>query len=144
MSGRCTRTAPTLGEQHMNSTIAARLYAALTTYVVLFQIALAAGMPWGELAWGGSHPGTLPRQLRIASGASAAVLLALAFVVLVRAGLLLQSWKHRTRQLIWVAVGYGALGVVANAITTSAWERIVWLPVTILLLVASLIVARSP
>jgi hypothetical protein len=128
----------------MNSTIAARLYAALTTYVVLFQIALAAGMPWGELAWGGSHPGTLPRQLRIASGASAAVLLALAFVVLVRAGLLLQSWKHRTRQLIWVAVGYGALGVVANAITPSSWERIVWLPVTILLLVASLIVARSP
>ncbi len=128
----------------MNSTIAARLYAALTTCVILFQIALAAGMPWGELAWGGSHPGTLPRQLRIASGASVAILLALAFVVLVRAGLLLQSWKHRTRQLIWVAVGYGALGVVANAITPSTWERIVWLPVTILLLVASLIVARCP
>jgi hypothetical protein len=130
--------------QHMNSIIAARLYAALITCVILFQFALAAGMPWGELAWGGNHPGTLPRELRIASGTSGAVLLALAFVVLVRAGLLLQSWKHRTRQLIWVAVGYSALGVVANAITPSTWERIVWLPVTILLLVASLIVARSP
>jgi predicted neutral ceramidase superfamily lipid hydrolase len=130
--------------QHMNSIIAARLYAALITCVILFQFALAAGMPWGELAWGGNHPGTLPRELRIASGTSGAVLLALAFVVLVRAGLLLQSWKHRARQLIWVAVGYSALGVVANAITPSTWERIVWLPVTILLLVASLIVARSP
>ncbi len=128
----------------MNSTIAARLYTALIACTILFQIALAAGMPWGELAWGGSHPGTLPRQLRIASGASVAILLVLALVVLIRAGLLLQSWKHRTRQLIWVAVGYGALGVVANAITPSTWERIVWLPVTILLLVASLIVARSP
>ena len=78
----------------MNSTIAARLYAALIACTILFQIGLAAGMPWGELAWGGSHPGTLPRQLRIASDASVAVLLALAFVVLVRAGLLLQSWKH--------------------------------------------------
>jgi hypothetical protein len=128
----------------MNSTIAPRLYAALTTCVILFQIALAAGMPWGELAWGGSHPGTLPRQLRIASGASAVILLALAFVVLMRAGLLLQPWKHRTRRLIWVVVGYGVLGVVANAITPSTWERIVWLPVTILLLAASLIVARGP
>jgi hypothetical protein len=128
----------------MNSNIAARLYVVLVTCTILFQIALAAGMPWGEFAWGGSHPGTLPRQLRIASGASVAVLLVLAFVVLVRAGLLMQPWKHRARQLIWVVVGYGALGVVANAITPSAWERIVWLPVTILLLVASLIVARSP
>ena len=128
----------------MNSTIAARLYVVLITCIILFQIALAAGMPWGELAWGGSHPGTLRRQLRIASGASVAVLLPLALVVLVRAGLLLQPWKNRTRQLIWVVDGYGALGVVTNAITPSTWERIVWLPVTILLLVASLIVARSP
>src|SRR5271167_4237143 len=128
----------------MNSTIAARLYAVLITCIILFQIALAAGVPWGELAWGGGHPGALPRQLRIASGASVAFLLALAFVVLVRAGLLLQPWKHKTRQLIWVVVGYGALGVVANAITPSAWERIVWLPVAILLLVTSLNVARSP
>jgi hypothetical protein len=128
----------------MNFTFAARLYAALITCTIFFQIALAAGMPWGELAWGGSHPGTLTKQLRIASGASVVVLLALAIVVLIRAGLLLQSWKHRTRQLIWIVVGYGALGVIANAITPSTWERIVWLPVTILLLVTSLIVARSP
>jgi hypothetical protein len=128
----------------MNSIIAARLYVVLITCTILFQIALAAGTPWGEFAWGGSHPGTLPKQLRIASGVSGAVLVALAFVVLVRAGLLMQRWKHKTRQLIWVVVGYGALGVVVNAITPSVWERIVWLPVTILLLVASLIVARSP
>ena len=128
----------------MNSTIAARLYVALITCIILFQIALAAGMPWGEFAWGGSHPGTLPGQLRIASGASVAVLLALAFVVLVRAGLLLQRWKDRTRRLIWVVVGYSALGVVANAITPSTSERMLWLPVSLLLLLVSLIVARNP
>jgi len=68
----------------MYSNTAARLFVVLIACTILFQIALAAGVPWGEFAWGGSHPGTLPRQLRIASGASVAVLLVLAFVVLVR------------------------------------------------------------
>lgn len=127
----------------MYTILAARCYAALILCIVLFQSALAAGLPWGKLAWGGTHPGTLPRHLRLASALSVAVLLAMGLVVLVRAGVLLPSWKARARPLMWIVIGYAALGVVANTITRSARERIVWLPVALVLLVASLVVARS-
>ena len=30
----------------------------------LFQVALALGAPWGALAWGGQHGGTLPAGYR--------------------------------------------------------------------------------
>ncbi len=38
--------------------------------VAMFQIALAAGVPWGVAAWGG-QPAQLPTTLRLASGAVA-------------------------------------------------------------------------
>ena len=36
--------------------------------ITVFQAGLAAGEPWGRLAWGGTHDGTLPPRLRAASG----------------------------------------------------------------------------
>ena len=44
---------------------AAILYAVLSAGVVAFQIALAAGAPWGAYAMGGAVPGQLPPALRI-------------------------------------------------------------------------------
>lgn len=128
----------------MNSSIAARLFAVLVVLTAFFQIALSAGMPWGPLAWGGNHPGTLPSNLRIASGVSVLVMLTLGLVVLVRAGLVMRQWQGWSRRLIWFVVAYCLLGIVANAITPSMWERILWLPVTILLSITSITVARGP
>jgi hypothetical protein len=45
--------------------------------------------------------------------------------------------------LVWVVVTYRALGVIANALTPSPWERIIWLPITLLLLGCSLVVAMT-
>jgi hypothetical protein len=127
----------------MNSALAARLFAFLTLAVVLFQCALVAGMPWGEFAWGGTYPGQLPVEMRVASALSALLLLVLGTVVMTRAGIFLPRWHLLSRKLIWVVVAYCAVGVVANAITPSAWERIVWLPVTIALLATSMVVATK-
>lgn len=135
---------PRIRGTQLSSFLVARLFAALTAGVILFQVTLAAGMPWGELAWGGSFPGALPAHMRAASVASAFLLLALGMVVLVRAGLFMPDWQPVSRKLVWVVVAYCALGVVANALSPSAWERIVWLPVTILLLVSSIVVAKGP
>ena len=41
--------------------------------VAAFQVALAAGAPWGRAAWGGQHQGRLPARLRIASAVAAGV-----------------------------------------------------------------------
>jgi hypothetical protein len=120
---------------------AALLYASVSAGVVAFQIALAAGMPWGAYAMGGAFPGQFPPALRIAALVQAALFVSLAAVVLVRAGLILAAWSRMSRWLIWIVVAVAAVGLVLNLITQSAGERALWAPVTLLLLVSSMIVA---
>jgi hypothetical protein len=127
----------------VNSSAAARLFAGLIAAAVFFQLGLAAGLPWGELAWGGAFPGALPARMRVASLAAVAILALLALIVLARAGLVLPGWRPASRKLVWGVVAYCALGAVANALTPSAWERLLWLPVNIFLLWTSVAVARG-
>ena len=54
--------------------IAARLSGGLFLAAAGFQVALAAGAPWGAAAWGGANSGVLPMGYRVASVGSAAVL----------------------------------------------------------------------
>ncbi|MBK9574611.1 MAG: hypothetical protein IPO43_18730 [Rhodoferax sp.] len=127
----------------MSPSAAARVFAALIGATVIFQLALALGAPWGELAWGGAYPGVLPTSMRWASLASVLLLLALAAVVLIRAGLTGLRWKPASTKLVWLVVAYCGLGVIANAMSPSFWERVIWVPVTLVLLACSLVVARA-
>ena len=127
----------------MKKSHAAYVFNALVVVVILFQMALAFGMPWGEFAWGGEFPGVLPAYMRGVCVLSALLLLAFALVVSIRAGLLLPSWQRTSKKPIWFVIAYGALVVIANAITPSYWERVVWLPVALVLFTCSLIVARN-
>ena len=127
----------------MTQTKAALTFNLLAVLVIIFQLALALGMPWGELTWGGSFPGALPPYMRGVCVVSALLLTAFVGVVSVRAGLLLPGLQNTSRKLIWVVVAYSALGVVANIITPSFWERVVWLPMALGLFVSSFVVARK-
>lgn len=120
---------------------AALLYATVSAGVVAFQVALAAGAPWGTYAMGGAFPGRFPPPLRIAALAQAALVVMMAVVVLSRAGVVFANWSRATRRIVWVVVAFAALGVVLNLITPSAGERALWAPVAVLLLVTSTIVA---
>lgn len=121
----------------------ALLYAAVSAGIVAFQIALAAGAPWGEYAMGGAFPGRFPPALRIAALVQAAVIVALAAVVTSRAGLAPRSWARASRWAIWLVVAFAALSLVLNLATPSGAERAIWAPVALLLLVSSLAVARG-
>ena len=59
---------------------ARRVTTVLLASVGAFEVALAAGAPWGSAAWGGAHPGVLPTNLRAASGVAAVVYGGLAFL----------------------------------------------------------------
>lgn len=122
---------------------AARIFSVLIACTVLFQLALAGGMPWAEVAWGGAYRGMLPVPMRFVSLGAVVILLLQAYVVLVRAGLITSKWFQLSRKLIWAVVAYAALGIVANAASPSYWESVIWVPVTLLMFVTSLIVARS-
>ncbi len=121
--------------------IAAFLYAIITLAVVAFQIALAAGAPWGAFAMGGAFPSQFPPAMRIAAIIQAALLIGFALVVLARTGIILPKWLRASRWLAWVVVAFSALSLILNLITPSAGERAIWAPVAFIMLISSGIVA---
>ena len=108
--------------------------------VVVFQVALAAGAPWGAYAMGGAFPGKFPLTLRIAALAQAELLAGMAVVVLSRAGFVPAGWSGMTRWLVWFVVAFAAVSLVLNVLTPSAGERAIWAPVALLLLANSTVV----
>lgn len=125
------------------ASIAAIIYAIVTLGVVAFQIALAAGAPWGTYAMGGASPGQFPPALRIGAMIQAVLLAGMAVVILARAGLVWPGWSQASRWLVWIVVALMAFSLVLNLITSSAGERAIWAPTLALLLISSLIVAFS-
>lgn len=128
------------------SRIAGSIYAALAAVVALFQFALAAGQPWGHLTMGGQFPGVLPASMRLAAVAQGLLLVAMGLVVLSRAGMMQRS---SPAWLFWIVVALTALTTALNLVTPSAPERMLWGPVTGLMLVCTLVVgfgaqARRP
>ncbi len=128
----------------MDITSAAGLVFAVTASgVVAFQLALALGAPWGAYAMGGAFPGRFPPPMRVAAVVQAALIALLAVGVLSVAGILLPDVAVAFPWLGWVAVVVSAVAVVLNAISRSAGERRIWVPVAAVLLVSSLLVALA-
>jgi hypothetical protein len=124
--------------------VAAIAYTVLTVIVATFQIALALGAPWGAYAMGGAFPGRLPPVIRVLAIIQTIILLLFAGVVLARGGVALFKWARISINLIWVVVVVIAVSAVLNLITPSTGERMIWAPVTMLLLLCSLLVATGP
>lgn len=115
----------------------ANVFTVLAGLAVAFQLALVAGAPWGALTQGGMVAGVLPPSGRGIALVSAALLVLFIYLVRGRAGS-----RTRFRRAVWVVVAYCAIGMIANAVTRSAAERALWLPVVTAMFVTSLHVAR--
>lgn len=124
-------------------TTAAYIFSILTVVVMLFQLALALGAPWGELAMGGKFPGRFPPKLRVGAIVQMLLLAFSALVVLIRAELVLETFFELSKSAIWFVVALCVVSAILNTITPSKKERILWSPVTIILVVCSVVVARS-
>ena len=98
--------------------VSAILYAIISAVVVAFQIALAAGAPWGEYAMGGAFPGQFPLALRIAAIIQAVLLVGMASVILARVGLILPRWSRASRWLTWIVIAFAAVSLVLNSYLT--------------------------
>lgn len=122
--------------------VAAVIAVVLLVTLVVFQIALAAGAPWGTAAYGGSSA-TLAVRLRVTSVVAAVVwaLVAWLFLSLVvpqLPGPVPESWNT---VVLWVLVGLFAVATLMNAISRSRVERMIWTPVCAVLLVCAMISA---
>lgn len=127
----------------IDPTILAYIFSALTAVVVVFQLALALGKPWGEMAMGGKFPGRLPPKMRVAALVQMVPLVLIALVVLTRANLIFGEYFEFSKSAIWFVVAFCLVGSILNTITPSKKERMLWAPVTVALLICSFVVAMS-
>jgi hypothetical protein len=123
-------------------TTAAVLACVLLAGLAVFQVALAAGRPWGRFAWGGQHD-LLPPGLRFGSAVSVVLYAAFAVVILQAAGLLAVLPEAVADVGIWVLTGYFALGILVNGISRSRPERVVMTPLVLVLAACCLVVAPA-
>lgn len=121
--------------------IAAVVFALLAGVVVLFQVAMAVGAPWGEFTMGGRYRGAFPPATRFVALASAVVVALMGVMVLAHAGVAFPGLADAAVWAIWIVVGYSVAGLVMNLLTHSARERMVWAPVVAVMLVCSAVVA---
>lgn len=121
----------------------AKIYTFFALIVVAFQLALAAGAPWGKVSMGGKFPGVYPRQMRVAAIVMALFILLLTTIVGIRAAWFASNLFDLSRIAIWLVVAINGLGLLMNLITPSKWERIIWAPVCLVLLYCSVVVGRS-
>lgn len=123
--------------------IAAIIYTTLATIVILFQLTLAAGAPWGKITMGGFHPGVLSTKLRVAAVAQAILVAGTALIVLIEAGKLLPNLQVVSRIGIWFVVILYTISSILNLITSSKWERRTGAPIALCMLTCSLLIALS-
>lgn len=119
-----------LTREHRPASRPGKTAAALLLVVAGFQASLASGAPWGAAAYGGVNPGVLPDSLRASSAVSAVIYLVLAAV----AG---TSWVPVgiRRRVMYGTCFLMVVGAVLNIASPSFIERIIWVPVTILLVI---------
>jgi len=132
----------------MNNNVTAGKAALAATAVLaglsIFQLLLAAGAPFGQAAWGGTHEGTLPTGLRIGSAVAVVLYAGAAALVLRRAGFRIRWVSAAVARIgTWVVTALLVLGALGNVASSSPWERAVLGPVTFVLAGLFLVVARS-
>ena len=114
----------------------------LLAILAVFQIALAAGAPFGHLAWGGQNR-ILPARQRVGSVVSVVIYAAIAVIALGRAGQTDLVLAAISQVGMWIVLGFFVLSIVGNAVSRSRFERSVMVPMSAALAVLSLLVAVS-
>ena len=109
----------------------------------MFQIALAAGVPWGEAAMGGQSA-QLPTTLRLASVAQAVFYGAIVpLIILGRAGYGGRDGSSTVfRWGTWFLAALMVLGALLNFASQSRWENFLWGPYIVTLAILCIVVAR--
>ena len=127
---------------------AAEVAAGLLLAVTGFQIALVAGAPWGEATQGGratTVDGVLATGGRVLAALSALALVAAAWVLLARAGVVASRVRPATLVVpAWAVVGVLALTTLGNVAGQHPFERFGMGAVSFVAMVLATMVARGP
>lgn len=111
--------------------------------LVIFQLALVCGAPFGQFAWGGQH-NVLPVKLRIGSVVSVAIYAVFAAFALSKAEFVILVSNAMVLNVgLWAITAYLVLGIFLNSVSRSKPERYLMTPVAAALAVCFLILALA-
>ncbi len=109
--------------------------------MMIFQLLLALGLPFGKMAWGGNHR-ILPPKLRIGSLLSACLFILAVVVFLQKAKIVsVFTWDLGVNILAWFFVVLFGLSTLGNLTSKSGPEKKVMTPIAVTLTVLCLILA---
>lgn len=117
------------------------VFVSVLTGLAVFQLLLAAGLPFGHFAWGGQSK-VLPPRLRLGSALSVGVYAVFAFIALERAEVTNVFAAPLVAVIaMWVVAGYLILSVFPNLASKSPEEKKVMVPVSLALALLAILVA---
>jgi hypothetical protein len=124
--------------------LAAVIATTLLSVVVIFQIVLAFGAPFGRAAWGGRHERVLSKRLRIASGVVAFVVYPLIIAAVLDAAEIIDGdlLPGNGAAVMWTLAVLFTVGALANLASRSTLERF-WAPVSLAISACCAFVASS-
>lgn len=124
---------------------AALVAVALLGAVACIQFALACGLPFAQLGWGGRFDGVLPQPYRWASLGVIGILGLMSWVALARADIIAPgSGSRAVRGCAWGLAVYLGLNTVVDALSPSIAERLLMTPIGLALMVCLLYEASGP
>ena len=123
--------------------IAGNAATVLYALTIILQLLLASGILPITMAWGGREP-VLTTNLRIASLASAALLFFFIYIIRRRAGLVRGApITLIVKVFSWLLTAFSALNFLGILASLSSGEKILFGPISFLLLVACILVSLS-
>ncbi len=111
--------------------------------LALFQLLLALGAPFGNLAWGGKYR-ILPIGLRIGSLISVIIFIIAGISVTEKAGIInILNQPDVITILLWFFVVLFGLSTIGNIMSKSKWEKRIMTPIAFSIFVLCLIIANG-
>ena len=118
----------------MNSQQFAHIHSLCIVIIIIFHICLMIGKPWGHLTMAGRFQGELPFKMKLFSGLSILILFFIATIVEIGSGNLLSVSRDLRYIMLSMALIFNVFQTILHTITPSKWERILWLPIILIML----------
>ena len=120
--------------------IAAIIAVVLFTGMIVFQLLLVLGLPFGHLAYGGKYE-KLPSKMKIVSLVGIVIFIFAILSVLERAGIIIIFNNPMfVTVFVWIIAIYLAFNTLMNAISKSKWEKLIMTPISLILAICCFIV----
>lgn len=110
--------------------ITASITCILLFLLIIFQLLLAIGLPFGRFAYGGKHE-KLPNNLRIMSLIAVGIFIFGIIIALERAAIItIFNNELLTVIVVWIFAVYSTLNTLMNAVSKSKWEKRIMTPIS--------------